>query len=132
MVYLASHSLQSGLIKFRQELQTVCNGQTLPHWTYLQLRNFLSNRKSKSLFSKAPAQFETLCINALEVRKNTSLTYAWLQASLSVQPVHFKSKWEKALRRKISDTQWKKACILAHKCSISTRLQETSYRLLTH
>lgn len=33
---------------------------------------------------------------------------------------------------KFSDSQWINACILAHKCSISTWLHETSYKILTN
>lgn len=98
----------------------------------MQLRYFLSNRKLKPLLSKAPTQFETICTNTSEVRKTTSLTYAWLQASVNTQPVHFRSKWKNVLKREIPDIYWKKACIFTHKCSISTRLQVTSYKLLMY
>lgn len=41
-------------------------------------------------------------------------------------------KWSGELNKEITAKQWRYACILAHKCSISTKLQETSYKLLTH
>lgn len=70
-------------------------------------------------------------MEAKAVKKTTSLAYSWLQASTSKQSLSFKSKWDKALNRKLTDIQWRKACILSHKWSISTRLQEIFKKLLT-
>lgn len=42
-----------------------------------------------------------------------------------------REQWSKELGVDLTDKQWQNACILAHKCSLSTRTQETAYKLLT-
>lgn len=58
--------------------------------------------------------------------------YSHLQQAKSTDSARFRSQWESVLQTHFTDSQWESACILAHKCSISTRLQENSYKLLTH
>lgn len=43
-----------------------------------------------------------------------------------------KEFWESALNTTFSDDQWLHACVFVNKYAISTRLQETSYKLLTN
>ena len=43
----------------------------------------------------------------------------------------YKEKWEKELGCLITPAQWEKACCFSHKCSLSTKIQETSYKIRT-
>lgn len=43
------------------------------------------------------------------------------------EPNRHKMFWETALNVSFTKDQWLQACVLANKCAISTRLQETNY-----
>lgn len=64
--------------------------------------------------------------------KMTSIAYMWLQTSRESLVDKCRERWSNSLRITITDSQWKRAFILAHKCSLSTRMQETAYKILTH
>lgn len=66
------------------------------------------------------------------MRKATSLIYSWLQTRQDKQQSRHKKEWETVLKKSFTEVQWNNACILAHKCSISTSTQETSYKVLTN
>lgn len=58
--------------------------------------------------------------------------YNWLQSNLGYSTSKHRKVWESAFKTTFTDDQWLNACILAHKCSISSSYQETSYKLLTN
>lgn len=60
------------------------------------------------------------------------MAYSWLQLKHNKNPDNFKVLWEKELATTFKEEQWTKACTLAHKSSITTKMQETSYKMLTH
>lgn len=74
---------------------------------------------------------EHICYKRSPILKTTSMAYNWLTQSTPIDSHNHKERWEKDLGTKISDVQWEKACILAHKCSLSTKAQEISYKILT-
>lgn len=71
---------------------------------------------------------DSVCRDQTPVARATSVAYFWLQHVGSVELAEHRRGWSEDLRVDISDKQWRYVCILAHKCSISTKLQETSYR----
>lgn len=72
-----------------------------------------------------------VCLKGDYTPRATSLLYAWLQRPNIPSADRFRENWSKDLGIEISDRQWQKACILVHKCSLSTRMQETSFKLLS-
>lgn len=54
------------------------------------------------------------------------------QSNLSEPPNRHRKEWKIALKMTFSEEQWLNACNLAHKCSISSSIQETSYKILTN
>lgn len=52
-------------------------------------------------------------------------------ATTSDSPEKYKKMWEDELNMHITDYQWEKASVFTHKCSLSTRLQEISYKICT-
>lgn len=74
---------------------------------------------------------ESVCLEGAEIRKATSLAYTWLQDTKQPAVDRFREHWNRELNVELSEQQWQRACILAHKCSLSTRMQETGYKLLT-
>lgn len=103
----------------------------LPLWIYFQLRSFVGGTTRQGNFSRQMTDLEKVSAEGAQLQKATSVTYAWLQYTNPNTEERFKKHWSTALKMTIMDNQWKKACILAHKCSISTKTQETSYKLLT-
>lgn len=61
----------------------------------------------------------------------TSIAYTWLQKDKGPADDRLRRRWSDALQVTITPKQWRNACILSHKCSISTKMQETAYKLLT-
>lgn len=55
-----------------------------------------------------------------------------LQSNLGDSTSKHREDWELALKTTFTDDQWRNAFILAHKCSISSSIQEISYKLLTN
>lgn len=68
----------------------------------------------------------------IDVNTSLGLAYTWLQSPDSTELNKHKRFWEEALNTVFNEDQWLHACVFTHKCSISTRIQETSYRLLTN
>lgn len=85
---------------------------------------------SKSLkltsYCQAMKPLESICYKRSPVLKTTSLAGSWLNQSTHKDNNKHRENWELDLGIRISDAQWEKACILAHKCSLSTKPQETS------
>lgn len=103
----------------------------LPLWIYFQLRSFVGGTTRQGNFSRQMTDLEKVCAERAQVQKVTLVTYTWLQyANLNTED-RFRKHWSTALKMTITDNQWKKACILADKCSISTKTQKMSYKLLT-
>lgn len=72
-----------------------------------------------------------MCLGGGHIRRTTSLAYTWIHCPKRTSTARPRESWSKELGVVLTDKQWERACILAHKCSLSTRTQETSYKLLT-
>lgn len=86
----------------------------------------------KTDFSRQLTALETICMADEPIPKATSLTYRWIQDYSGPGEKGLRERWSKELGTSLTDKQWQKACIFAHQCSLSTRTQETAYKLLTH
>lgn len=67
----------------------------------------------------------------MPLSRATSIAYSWLQYPEAAEADGHRRKWSEELQEEITDKHWRYACILTHKCSISTKMQETDYKLLT-
>lgn len=103
----------------------------LPLWTYFQFRSYLNNTLRKHNFNRPLTELESICQTEEPIPKVTSLAYRWIQDGENRCEEDLRESWSKALDTPLSVSQWKKACIFTHKCSLSTRTQETAYKLLT-
>lgn len=99
---------------------------------YCQIHSFVSNPNKRTLYIKPLSSLEVVCLAAGNMEKTISLAYAWLQCPGTTETNKHKRFWENALNTTFSNDQWLNACIFAHKCSMSTRHQETSYKFLTN
>lgn len=99
--------------------------------SYLQLHNFITRHKHKTSFFRPLTEFEKLCFEQKPIRRGTSLAYNIIAQPLIGTVDKYKLIWETALGKKIPESDWEKACVFSHKCSISTKLQETSYKVRT-
>lgn len=73
-----------------------------------------------------------MCLKGEQVLKTTSTAYVWTQNLKEPETDRFRERWSESLDMTLTDNQWERACILAHKCSLSTRMQKTAYKVLTH
>lgn len=121
---LAGECFHEGKFKDYETLKRDSGIPNLPIWTYFQLRNFLSNAGKRGNCTR---QLTDLWLT----RKVTSTAFTWLLHTNLQNEDRFRKHWSKELAMNITNKQWKNACILAHKCSISTKTQETTYKLLT-
>lgn len=128
----AGDCIRNGKIKDYLELKEETNTPHLSRWSYFQIRSFITDKTKLPHFRRPMTQLETVCHRGEDFGGATSIAYSWLQNPETVTVDRFRVEWTKALQKDITDNQWQTACSLAHKCSISTKLQETAYKLLTH
>lgn len=103
----------------------------LSWWQYFQLHDYATKNPRKLSFIRKLTELERVCAGRSSVANATSVTYTWLQDVMTTADDRFRQKWSSDLHTDFSDKQWKAACVLAHQGSISTKAQETSYKLLT-
>lgn len=63
-------------------------------------------------------ELESVCVSG---ERATSFTYTWLQNANYALEDGFRRNWSMALQMDITDNQLRNACILSHKCSLSTK-----------
>lgn len=108
-------------------MQTKKGLSALNHWDYRQIHSYVMGLQRYQHFQRPLTPLKSTCFMAHTSEKNISLVYTWLQASTLQEPNKYKEFWETALKITFTKDQWLQACVFAHKCSISTRLQETSF-----
>lgn len=129
---LVAHCLKNNKIKSQADLQKEI-GQTPLHFKeFQQIHDFIMNTQRQKHFLRPLTPFETICFLASTTTKNISLTYTWLQSSNLQESNRHKTFWESTLNKPITKDQWLQACVFPHKCAISVRLQETSFKILTN
>lgn len=129
---LTAHCFKNKTIKNLTELRADNNVPTLPMWTYLQICSYVNNTSRQNHFTRDLNEMESVCLKGEQVSKTTSTAYKWLQIGEESAIDRFRERWSDSLDMTITDTQWERACIMAHKCSLSTKIQETAYKVLTH
>lgn len=87
--------------------------------------------KKKKNFIRQLTDLESICVSGEHLDRATSVSYKWLQNSEHSKEDGFRRSWWRKLQMNITESQWRNACILSHKGSISTKMQETAYKLLT-
>lgn len=120
--------------KFRDwsSFKTDLNRPQMKLWTYFQLRSYLGNIKEPLTLHRPLTALESVCREGIPIKKATSVAYEWMSRSGTEISDGHRRRWSEELELEISDKQWRYVAALAHKCSISTKLQETNYKLLTH
>lgn len=103
----------------------------LPLWTYFKIRSFVNNTRRRGHFIRHPTELEPVCLKGDHIPRATSLSYAWLQKLKQSFADRFRESWLRDLSIELTDQQRLRACILAHKCSLFTRMQEMAFKQLT-
>lgn len=128
-----THCVDANKLKPFDSLQLDLGPQRLfSFWTYHQMHNYVYTSSAKHQFLRPTTPFEHTCLSRNPLTKSTSLMYSWLQGARDGDPHGDRAQWEKTLQMSFTDEQWWQASIFAHKCSTGTRIQEMSYKLLTH
>lgn len=99
---------------------------------YIQLKDFLMNSKYKMSYCLPLLPIENICYNRSPITNTTSLAYCCLNQTQHKDDSQHKKRWKKDLNIKITAKQWENACIMTHKSSLSTKYQETSYKMVRH
>lgn len=128
---LTKHFFQNALIKDFHALKLDNHIPHLPLWTYFQIRYYANNMCGKGRFTRQLSELESVCLEDDQIQKATSISYTWLQNSNQPPMDRFRESWSKDLAMVLTDRQWQRDCIFAHKCSLSTRMQETAVKILT-
>lgn len=129
---LAGDCFGGGVVKEWVALKRDSNVPHMPFWAYLQLPSYLDGSTKKTKFCRSPTALESICLEGARCVKPTSQADAWLQNSEHSVANELRVRWSRELHMEISTKQWRYACILTHKCSISTTMQETAYKIMTH
>ena len=119
-------------LKDWQALKSENNLPRLRLWTYFQLRSYVHKLRPLSNLTRPLTEMESVCRSHAPLAKATSVVYSWLQRDREGEPDGHRRRWSEDLGVDIPERRWRYACIMTHKCSNSSRLQETGYKLLTH
>lgn len=126
------HCFHNNAFKELRELRADNNTPDLPLWIYFQVCSYLKHTSRKSNLSRQMTELESVGLEGKPLPKVTSLSYAWIEDYCGPCGDRFRESWSEALGIPISCKQWQRACIFTHECSLSTRTQETAYKLLNH
>lgn len=103
----------------------------LPLWTYFQIHNYVNNMYCKGNFSRPLTQLESVCLEGEQIQKSHLGLICLATESNQPSMDRFRESWSKDLQMTIIDRLWQRACIFSHKCSLSTRMQETAFEVFT-
>lgn len=128
---LTTHCFNNNQFKDLTEIKADADLPELPMCTYFQICSYLNHAPTKTAFSRQLTALETICLAEEPISKANSLTYVCFQDGSCPREDGLRERWSKELGITLTEKQWLKACTFAHKCSLSTRTQETAYKLLT-
>lgn len=118
---LAGDCFHNGQTKDFSTLKNDCILPHIPLWSYFQIHIYTNSKVHKKEFIRPLTELELVCISGEHFERAASVSYTWLQNSNSNQEDGFRRSWSKALQMNITEVQWRNACILSHKCSLSTK-----------
>uniref|UniRef100_A0A8C5PM05 Reverse transcriptase domain-containing protein n=1 Tax=Leptobrachium leishanense TaxID=445787 RepID=A0A8C5PM05_9ANUR len=95
-----------------------------------QIRSFLRRLPGNASLTRPLTIFETLCNRTFPLAHSVSHLYSLLREINNDSPA-FMSRWERTLDISLTDEDWTKILTLTHSGSQTTKLQESSYKLLT-
>uniref|UniRef100_A0A8C5PW08 Reverse transcriptase domain-containing protein n=1 Tax=Leptobrachium leishanense TaxID=445787 RepID=A0A8C5PW08_9ANUR len=103
----------------------------LERFNFSQISHYLLSLPARHRLLRPPTPFETLCLAGRPLRHGVSVIYGLLQISPAPDPPSFEHTWERMLDITIAEEQWRDTYEFTHHGSPQTRLQSTSYKLLT-
>lgn len=121
---LAADCFHGDKFKDWSSIKLESNLPHMRHWTYLQLRSYLGKFRNPQDLRRPLTDLESICHSKTPLDKATSIAYSWLQHPKIMDADEHRRRWSEELKEVISEKQWRYACILAHKCSMNTKLQE--------
>uniref|UniRef100_A0A8C5MP15 Reverse transcriptase domain-containing protein n=1 Tax=Leptobrachium leishanense TaxID=445787 RepID=A0A8C5MP15_9ANUR len=102
----------------------------LEQFNFYQLKSYLRSLNCSFSLSRPLLPFERLCQAGHPLTRGISTLYGMIMSTDTEAP-SFEARWERELGFSISPDQWSKTYTLVHKGSSATRIQETSFKLLS-
>uniref|UniRef100_A0A8C5MVH8 Reverse transcriptase domain-containing protein n=1 Tax=Leptobrachium leishanense TaxID=445787 RepID=A0A8C5MVH8_9ANUR len=99
-------------------------------FNFHQIKSFLRNLPNNTSLTRSLSSFEMLSRRTTPLAHSVSVLYSLLRA-IDTEPPTYMSRWERTLDAHISDEEWTKTLTLTHSGTKVTKLQETSYKILT-
>lgn len=103
----------------------------MEEWRYHQLGCFFKGLKPGMRPVSSLTAFESMCVNIPTERHLMSQMYRLILATQNRTVPHFIREWEGELGHNLTTAQIKKLFNLTHSTSISSQIQEMSYKFLT-
>lgn len=97
----------------------------------LQLSCFLHSLPDPACFTRHLTPFEDLYFSEGPIRKSLSFSYHILLNFFSQQDSPYPSKWERDLNTTFTDNQKNRIFFFAHKSSLCSQYQKTTYKILS-
>lgn len=131
--FQASHFIQiaTGTWPSLPELTSSNDRFCLDFWSAAQLRHFLNTLPPPDRFQRTLTPLEQLCEGTGPCSHLISQMYALLVAPQEDYVPPYIRKWEMTLDRTFTQAQHRQIVNLALKSSISTRIQETNFKIMT-
>uniref|UniRef100_A0A8C5QAN6 Reverse transcriptase domain-containing protein n=2 Tax=Leptobrachium leishanense TaxID=445787 RepID=A0A8C5QAN6_9ANUR len=99
-------------------------------FNFHQIKSFLRNLPNNNSLTRSLSPFENLCRRTSPLANGVSTLYGLLR-DLITEPPEYMSRWERTLNTSITNEVWSGTLSLTHSGTQVTKLQETSYKLLT-
>uniref|UniRef100_A0A8C5MAD0 Sleeping Beauty transposase HTH domain-containing protein n=1 Tax=Leptobrachium leishanense TaxID=445787 RepID=A0A8C5MAD0_9ANUR len=125
----AHHVLQDGVfITLETHENSIITFAEL--FNFHQIKSFLRKVPNNLSLTRSLSPFETLSNRTSPLAHSVSTLYGLLR-DRDTEPPAYMSRWERTLNTTISDEDWSKSLSFTHSGTPVTKLQESSYKLLT-
>ncbi|KAM9311698.1 GLIPR1-like protein 2 [Gastrophryne carolinensis] len=112
------------------DLRSRWGNADLDPWTLVRLQSFVAKQGLKREKCRPHTDLEKTCLGEIPNKHLTSKLYLQLVGERD-SPPSFWREWEADLGTEFNEAQREKIASLAHRSSMATRVQESSYKVLT-
>lgn len=113
------------------EIISMGEGANIKFWLALQIGHLFRSLPYPGEFRRALTELEKACYNQGFLRHMLSIAYKWLQAEDETERPEFIRNWARDLALELTDKQIEQMIVMAHKSTVSGRIQEMNYKILS-
>lgn len=128
---LVKHFFKNGKLLSRDEINRDSDPPQISQWNYIQIRHYLTSNETTQHWTRPLTTLEDLCTRTTPQRHIISFLYNSLFVSNSVFSSSSYQAWEQDLNLNLSEENWEKIFMYAHKGSLNVATQECCFKIIT-